>query len=264
MRFIKEHKIILTILSVLLILAVLFAVSASGDRSGNIITNTINKIDDTFRTTFSVRSLKGQVEVLQNENAELKKELLKSEFTKDELSELKELSKVLNYDYVEKEYEVIACDITSMDGTNYTNIFTINRGSEAGIVVGDSVCNGLGLIGRIQETGKGWSKVVSIIDEDSSVSFKLARKTSQKGILSGDKDGNLTGYMLDAESTVAEGDLLLTSGLGIFPEGIEVGSVKVVTFDESSLLKRIVVEPTANFKELDKVAIIKIKESKKK
>lgn len=259
MRYFREHKIITTILSVLLILAVLFALSISGIGNNNLITGAVNKVDSFFRTAFSIRSLNGQVDVLQKENAELKKQILETQLTKEQLNELRTLSDVLNYDYIKTEYDVISCDITSCDGSNWTNVFTINCGTESGIVVGDCVCNGLGLVGKIESTGNGWSKVVSIIDEESSISFKLARRTSQLGICHGDKDATITGYMMDSESNVAEGDLLLTSGLGVYPEGIQIGNVKKVTYNESTLLKEIEVEPSANFKELDKVAIIKIK-----
>lgn len=262
MRFFKEHKIITVIVSVLLILAVLFAFTAGGDRDGNGVTGTINKVDNFFRTAFSVRSLKGQVDILQEENAQLKKEILEKELTKEQLIELRELANILNYDYLEADYEVISCDVSSYDGSNWTNVFTIDRGTEAGIKVGDCVCNGLGLVGKIQETGEGWSKVVSVIDEDFSVSFKLARKGGQLGICHGDKNGNVTGYMMDAESNVAEGDLILTSGLGIFPEGIEIGNVKAVSYNDATLLKEIEIATTVNFKELQKVAIVKFNNSK--
>ena len=259
MKLFKEHKILTTIISVLLILAVLFALSMGGFIKNNFVTGAINGVDNFFRTAFSIRSLNGQVDVLQKENADLKKEILEIQLTKEQLNELRDLSDVLNYDYVKTEYDVISCDVKSYDGANWTNVFTINRGTESGIEVGDCVCNGLGLVGRVDSTGRGWSKVVSLIDEETSVSFKLARKTSQLGICHGDKDAMITGYMMDSESNVAEGDLILTSGLGIYPEGIQIGNVKKVTYNESTLLKEVVIEPSANFKELDKVAIIKVK-----
>ena len=63
--------------------------------------------------------------------------------------------------------------------------------------------------------------------------------------------------MMDADSTVSEGDVIVTSGLGIYSEGITIGNVKTVVYNSNTLLKEITVEPAVNFKELEKVAVIK-------
>ena len=122
--------------------------------------------------------------------------------------------------------------------------------------VGDAVVNGMGLIGKIQDTGKGWSKVVAIIDDDSKVSFKLARDTKQLGVVEGNSLGEISGYMLDSESLVSQGDIIITSGLGTYPEGLEIGNVKDVAYNSNTLLKEITVEPAVNFKNLEKVSVI--------
>ena len=90
---------------------------------------------------------------------------------RQELEQLENLSQVLNYEYTDKKFDMVTADITSLDGSNWTNVFTINRGTESGISAGDAVVNGMGLVGRVQETGKGWSKVVSLIDEDCDLKW---------------------------------------------------------------------------------------------
>ena len=115
----------------------------------------------------------------------------------------------------------------------------------------------MGLVGRVCETGDGWSRVVSLIDEGSDVSFKLVRDRKQLGIASGDKSGEISGYMMDAGSTVSQGDIIVTSGLGTYPAGLVIGNVKTVVYNSNTLLKEITVEPAVNFKGLEKVAVIK-------
>ena len=146
--------------------------------------------------------------------------------------------------------------MTLKDGSNWTNTFTIDRGTEAGITEGKIVINGAGLVGRVEDAGEGWAKVVSIIDSGSRVSFKLARDDSQLGIVTGNSQGYISGYMLDEDSTVAEGDILLTSGMGIFPEGLEIGSVRSVTSNSNTLIKEITVEPSVDLNSLRKVSVI--------
>lgn len=272
MRWIREHKLISAIIAILLILVIVFAVSIAKGGKGNPITGAVNKgasvvsgglssvtesIKENVKGIFSYKSLQKQVNELQAENDQLKKELAETGLDREDLEQLKELSEALNFDYTKKEFDLVTADITSMDGSNWTNVFTIDRGSESGIETGDAVVNGMGLVGRIQQTGNGWSKVVAIIDEDSNVSFKLVRDRKQLGIVSGSEGGGISGYMMDSASTVSEGDILITSGLGTYPEGITIGNVKSVVYNSNTLLKEITVEPAVNFKGLEKVAVIR-------
>lgn len=271
MRWIREHKLITALLLVLLILLMIFAVSVMAGKKFDSATSAVNSgvskisgifsgvgnaVRNTVKGIFSYRSLEQQMEELQSENASLKRQLAEEKMTQEQLDELQELSSVLNYDYTKKTFDIVSCDVISMDGSNWTNLFTINCGTESGVKVGDAVVNGTGLIGKVEETGKGWSKVMALIDEGSKVSFKLARDRKQLGVVSGNSKGSVSGYMIDGESLVSEGDVIITSGLGTYPEGLEIGSVKSVTYNSNTLLKEITVELAVNFKSLDKVAVI--------
>ena len=75
-------------------------------------------------------------------------------------------------------------------------------------------------------------------------------------MVAGNEKGSVSGYMIDGESLVSEGDVIITSGLGTYPPGLEIGSVKSVTYNSNTLLKEITVELAVNFKSLDKVAVI--------
>lgn len=264
MGWIKGHKLLFTLMITILILVIVFVVSIFAGPGGNGgasvwsggLTGIVKAVKENVTGLFSYRALQSQVEELEAENLQLQRKLTEAKLTRDELDELKELSEALNFEYTQKEYTLISADIVTMDGANWTNIFTINRGSEAGIKVGDAVVNGAGLVGRVESVGKKWAKVTALIDEGSSISFKLARDRKQLGIANGDKKGEITGFMMHADSTVSEGDIILTSGLGTYPEGLEVGNVKTVKYNSNTLLKEITVEPAANFKELDKVAVL--------
>lgn len=272
MHWIKEHKLISALVAVLLILAVIFAVSVFSGGVSNPATGAVNKgmsvisggfssvaqtIRENVQGIFAYKTLLEEVDRLEDENEILKKQLAETQLDREELEQLEELSAVLNFEYAPNKFDMVSADITSLDGANWTNIFTINKGTESGIEAGDAVVNGMGLVGRVQETGDGWSKVVAIIDDDIQVSFKLVRDRKQLGVVSGNASGSISGYMMDADSTVMEGDVLLTSGLGTYPRGLEIGNVKTVAYNSNTLLKEITVEPAVNFRGLEKVAVIK-------
>ena len=106
---------------------------------------------------------------LKTENEELRREVNQLTLTADELRQLNELSGAQNYDFVESEDDIVTANVVSLDGTNWMNAFTIDTGSEKGIAEDNVVLCGEGLVGRIAETGTGWSKVVPLIDESSRI-----------------------------------------------------------------------------------------------
>lgn len=272
MRWIREHKLISILVAILLSLVILFVVTVLADDGGDPATGAVSRgmaavsgklsyvadvIRDNVTGLFSYKALQSEIEDLEEEVSDLKRQLAETKLDRENMEQLQELAQMLNYEYVSKEFDMVTADITSLDGANWTNIFTINKGTEAGIEVGDAVANNMGLVGRIQATGEGWSKVISVIDEGSNVSFKLERDRKQLGIVSGNSDGNVSGYMMDAESTVSEGDVIITSGLGTYPQGLLIGNVKNVVYNSNTLMKEITVEPAVNFRGLEKVAVIR-------
>jgi len=271
MRWIREHKLIAGLFALLLALVLIFVVTVAGGGAGSGVTGGINKgmsyisrsftavttaVRDTVTGLFAYKSLQEEVEQLTEEKEALELELARSALTKSELEELRELSGLLNYEYTDAQLEVVTADITSFDGSNWTNIFTIDCGSEAGIQPGSVVINGDGLIGKVSQTGEGWSQVVSIIDDGTKVSFMVARDRKLLGIVEGNQQGKINGYMMKGDATIAEGDIIITSGMGTYPAGLEIGSVKSVTYNSDTLLKEITVEPTADFRSLKKVSVI--------
>lgn len=270
MRWIKEHKLITSLIALLLVLALIFVLSVSHGGSGSfsqLINNGASGISGFFSKVgtgvrdgigglFSHTTMQNRIEELEDENAALKRELLQAKLEEGQLEQLTDLAGLLNYDYTSEKFNVVAADVTLQDGSNWTKVFTIDRGTESGIAEGSVVIDGVGLVGRVIEVGDGWAKVKPAIQEGGKLSFKLARDGKQLGIVAGNSKGALEGYMLDDSSTVAEGDILLSSGMGFCPEGIEIGSVKSVTYNSDKLLKEITVEPAVHFASLRKVAVI--------
>ena len=127
---------------------------------------------------------------------------------------------------------------------------------EAGIETGDVVICGDGLVGKISRVGEGWAQVVSVIDDGTKVSFMAVRDRKLLGVVEGNYQGKINGYMLKGDATVAEGDILITSGMGTYPEGLEIGIIQSITYNSDTLLKEITVEPAVDFRSLKKVAVI--------
>lgn len=271
MNWLREHKILTIILSIFLALVIIIVVSYSNIGNSTALGRGVqrvvalvqgpvssagNGVKSGLTGIFQFRSILKENEELKDKVSELNREIIQIKLTEAELAELRNLSNILKYENVTPNYSYVTADVVAMDGSNWFNIFTINAGSDDGIYKDAVVINGDGLIGRVLEVGSDWAKVISVIDESNSVSFKIFRDMQLLGILSGDGKGGLKGYMIDPEAAVIEGDLLITSGIGMYPEGIPIGKVKKVEWNNDTLLKTVTIEPGAYFKNLQKVTVL--------
>lgn len=194
---------------------------------------------------------------LEAENELLKRELISQTLTKQEYTSLKNLRKALNYVHENNISYYITADVISKDAGNWYNMFVINIGTKNGITKQSMVYNGEGLIGMVYEVGEDWSKVITIVDNKSSVGFEILDvERNFDGKISGSVSADLSGELFDPQAVVYIGDRLITSGLGVYPKGIFIGVVKEIIEDKDSLLKHIIVEPAVNFKKIDRVFVI--------
>lgn len=76
------------------------------------------------------------------------------------------------------------------------------------------------------------------------------------GVVEGSADGKLSGFMLDNKAKVSEGDKIITSGMGMYPAGIEIGKVTKVKYDSNAQLQKVTIKPSVEFKSLQKVSVI--------
>lgn len=271
MNWLREHKILTLILSIFFILVIVVVISYSNIGSSTVLGRSVNKVVATIQGPVSsagngvksglygilqFRSILKENEELKDQISDLNREIIQIKMTEAELAELQNLSNILGYENVTPYYTYLTADVVAMDGSNWFNLFTINAGTKDGVYKDAVVINGDGLIGRVLETGSDWAKVISVIDESNSVSFKIFRDMQLLGILSGDGKGSLKGYMVDTEAAVIEGDILITSGMGMYPEGIPIGKVKKVEWNNDTLLKTVTIEPSAYFKNLQKVTVL--------
>lgn len=214
-------------------------------------------ISDFFEPFFNVWDLTEKNEILTRENELLKEEVVKVTLSNKELKELRDLQSALKYTDQLGSKDYVTSDVISKDAGNWYNTFTINAGTNDGITKYSTVVNGSGLIGMVYEVGSTWSKVVSVIDHKSSIGFQtLTVEEDQFGQIDGTSDGSLIGYFYDPEVEIEIGTEIVTSGLGVYPKGILIGTITEVSEDKNNLLVEIVVEPAVNFRKLSKVMVI--------
>ncbi|WP_043896009.1 rod shape-determining protein MreC [Clostridioides difficile] len=223
-------------------------------------------IKNGFKDVANFKDNSKKVKKLEEENEKLKKNMIALNAKLDKTESLEELKKTLNF--VQEEYKAtsISASVVGKNDGNWYESFVIGAGKNSGVKKESIVMNGSGLVGIVYEVSNNYSKAISLLDSKASVSFKLAKDANAKGIITqnttlDNKDsynskGYLQGYMFDSSYNVIQGDIITTSGLGFFPDGIPIGEVEKVVDDKDKSLKYVVVKPYVDFKNINDVVVI--------
>ena len=206
-----------------------------------------------------------QIRSLLEENARLKEEIaaLTEENTllqqdKYELNSLRELV-ALSEQY--GEYKKVGARIISRDSGNWYSSFVIDKGEKDGIDVDMNVIAGGGLVGRVTAVGPNWSRVTSIISDNSNVSG-MTLSSEDNLIVSGDlklmAEGCITfSQLVDSRNKVAVGDKVVTSNISDkYLPNILIGYISSINKDANNLTKSGKIVPAVDFEHLGEVLVI--------
>ena len=241
-----------------------------GMNSISTISSTINSgfnfVKGGFENIINFHKNAKKAEALEEENNKLQQEVIDLQNKLDDTQSLESLKSALNF--VDEKYvaKTLSAKVVSKNDGNWYTTFVISAGSKDGVKKDSLVMNGKGLVGVVYEVSNNYCKVVSLLDTKSSVSFKLAKNSEFKGIITYGENiddeadyrnsGLLQGYMFDLNYNVLPGDVVTTSGLGLFPEGIVIGKVEKVVEDKNNSLKYVIVKPNVDFKNIDDVVVV--------
>ena len=259
----RKFKILLSIFISLLILAgLLFSIGETVTPGSSVVATITAPLKEVanwatggisrfFKTFGEYDDLALQNDALRKENDALVSQLIdyqqaikENEFLKEYL-EIKENNK----DYIMEPATVISRDTKDAYGG-----FTLNKGSLDGIAVGDPVITSSGLVGFVGEVGLSYSKVTTILSSFANVSA-VDRRTGDVGVVGGTL-GNCRMYNIRNLSSIAVGDYVVTSGGGMYPEGIVIGKILSITADELSLSLNAEILPSADITGADNVMVI--------
>lgn len=271
MRFFFRSKQFKTIVAVFLIIAVLtlsFALigtrmSPQTDIAGTITApfrsaaqSVSNAVSDFFKAysdgnklSLENAELKAQISELQNKVADYEEVLSENSFYKQYL-EIKEN----NPDFKFADANIIAKDPDDPYGG-----FTLNKGSASDISLYDPVITDAGVVGYVTEVGLTSCKVTTILSHNITLGA-IDNRTSDSGIVTGSLSLSQNGLCrfanLSRSCSVAVGDYVITSGEGIFPEGLLIGSVKNIGIDEYNTSVFAEIKPFVEFSEIRSVMVI--------
>jgi len=178
-------------------------------------------------------ALRYQQLYLQNQNMQT----LRLQDENTDLKKLLDLSQSL-------KHRSMAADVLAVNTGHTRHVVIINKGKQAGVVLGQLVLDTEGVMGQVIDVGLRTSTILLISDANSAVPV-LNQRTGEKAILNGtNHPDHLSLIHLPKTVSVQEGDVLLTSGLGRqYPAGYPVGVVETVKLMPGEDFIRVRVRP---------------------
>jgi len=194
------------------------------------------------------------------ENTKLREEVnqLSSEVQKlrEELYRAGRLEEFSTYRF-ETGFAGMTAQVIGESPDPWTRTIVVNRGVQEGLKRDLPVVTPDGLVGSVVETSDHSSIVRLIVDRSSRVPVLVSRSRA-RAILEGESSRTCQLKYLDRTEDVQQGDIVITSGLaGIYPRGIEVGTITQIVTRSHGLYQYAKVLPKAPINRLEDVLIIR-------
>jgi rod shape-determining protein MreC len=141
---------------------------------------------------------------------------------------------------------VLVVEILAVDLDPYRQRFTINRGLNDGVYIGQALLDADGVVGQIVRVELMTSEVVLISDADHALPVAINRNGLRTIVVGTGDSSRLRLPYLTNNADIEPGYLLMSSGLGgIFPSGYPVGRVLEVHRRPGQSFAEVIAEPAA-------------------
>jgi rod shape-determining protein MreC len=203
-----------------------------------------------------VRALRGVfgflqgTQALRRENDALRRDLLQQKAALQRLDAMLQenarLRTLLEGTVSGQRFEFQFAELIEVDLDPFSHKVIINHGQDRGIVPGQAVIDGAGIMGQVEDVFQGQSTVRLISDPNHALPVQINR-TGLRTVAFGTGDtAHLSMPAVPREADVRIGDLVVTSGLGgRFPGGYPVAVVASVDRREGQTFAQALATPIA-------------------
>lgn len=152
------------------------------------------------------------------------------------------------------------CDVIARNANDIYGGFTVSKGSNSGISLGDPVITNIGLVGRVTSIAENYARVSTILDTQVNVGVYTTRAKTT-GVLENTLEYAQKGQCLMndilKDADIKEGDVIFTSGKsGLFPDDLYIGKVVSVYDDPNGFSKHAVIELSQDVRSVTTVFVI--------
>jgi len=157
-------------------------------------------------------------------------------------------------------YPTVAARVVGRERSSLFKTVIIDKGASDGVAVDLPVIAAAGVVGKVIDVSWTVSKVLLLVDYNSSIDC-IIQRTRTQGILQGTGDDDCALKYVQCSEKIAAGDVVVTSGLaGVYPKGLFIGTVSGVERRETQLFLSVRVSPAVDMGRLEELLIVMVKE----
>ena len=270
MRQLFNTKLRILVIIAVLLTAVLSVMSGLTNRSipelvvqgiltpfraaGTALTRTAERY---YSYMFRYEALEAENEALKASIAEMEDVARQADATARENTRLRN---IIGLTETHEDYKLVDGYIIGWSSTDWSNTFTINRGSDSGIA--ENMCaitdNGE-VVGLVTQVGPNFSVIKTVLDSTLEISATISTSGYNGMVKGGYISGNETLLRMDylpSSAIIRNKDQVVTSGSTVYPRGLILGHVVDAGFKETGVAKYAVLQPAAEISSLEQVFIL--------
>ena len=264
-----------TKLRIIIVLAVLITAAlavAAGVTNQTLPGTVVQTVLTPFKAAFNALTKQAEqyysymfrYEALAAENEQLKADIAQMEDVARQADatarENERLRALLDFKTTHETYVLVDSYIIGWSSSDFSNTFTINRGTDAGIDINMVAFTANGeVVGLVTEAGPNYAVVKTVLDSTLEISATIA-SSGYNGMVSG---GYINGQetllqmnYLPSSSIIRNKDQVVTSGSTVYPRGLILGHVVDAGFEETGVAKYALLQAAADISSLEQVFIL--------
>ena len=223
-------------------------------RAATSFTNTVERY---YSYMFKYEALEAENQVLKAQIAQMEDTARKADATTRENERLRKANNLLT---THDSYVMVDAYIIGWSSTDFTNVLTINRGTNSGIDVNMCAVTENGeVVGLVTQVGPNYAQVKTVLDSTLEISSTIS-DSGYNGMVSGGYiKGNeklLRMNYLPSAAIIRNNQQVVTSGSTVYPRGLVVGSIVDAGFEATGVAKYALLEPAADINALEQIFII--------
>ncbi len=218
------------------------------------LTNTVEKY---YSYMFRYEALEAENQVLKKQLSEMQDTARQADATTRENERLRKLNNLLT---THESYVMQDAYIIGWSSTDYTNVLTINKGSNSGIALNMCAVTANGeVVGLVTQVGPNYAEVKTVLDSTLEVSSTISDSGYNGMVKGGYIDGNeklLKMDYLPSAAIIRNNQQVVTSGSTVYPKGLIVGTIVDAGFEQTGVAKYALLKSAAEIDSLEQIFII--------
>ena len=210
------------------------------------LTNTVEKY---YSYMFRYEALEAENQVLKKQLSEMQDTARQADATTRE-----------NEETTHESYVMLDAYIIGWSSTDFTNVLTINKGSNSGITTNMCAVTANGeVVGLVTQVGPNYAEVKTVLDSTLEVSSTISDSGYNGMVKGGYIDGNEKFLKMDylpSAAIIRNNQEVVTSGSTVYPRGLIVGSIVDAGFEQTGVAKYAILKTAADIDSLEQIFII--------